>query len=127
MEGVGVTSNSYVNLPLPSLGQLSAPQLSPPTVILRVPERQQHTQNRPLGFNEYTFSGQLFRKCLHNSRIIHLQVRDNWICFTSMAEAANRSIQWVYEILSRVASDSIKSYNHKGQKKEIRSWSPPWE
>ena len=117
VEGAGFASNSYADLPLPSLSQLLASELSHSTLILPVSERQQYTQNRPLGFNEYVYSGQLFRECLHNNRIVRLRVGDNWICFTSMAEAAGRSMQWVSEILSDVASDSIKSYNHKGRKR----------
>ena len=54
---------------------------------------------------------------LHNNHIIRLRVEDKWICLTSMAEAAGKLRQWVSEILSKMISDSIEHYHHKGQKK----------
>ena len=107
----------YELLPfLSQLEELPAPQLLHTIPRPPAPERQ-YTRNPPLGFNKYVSNGQLLREYFYNNYIIRLRVKDKWIYLTSMAEAAGKSRQWVSEIISKMISDSIEHYHHKGQKK----------
>ena len=119
MERVGSPLNVLMYEPLPVFSQLEEPPA--PQLLHTIPRspalERQHTRNPPLGFNEYVSNGQLLRECLHNNHIIRLRVEDKWICLISMAEAAGKSRQWVTEILSKMPSNAIEHYNHKGQKK----------
>ena len=72
----------------------------------------------PLGLNEYVYGGQLFRECYYNDGIVRLRFEDQWICFTSMAEAAGRSAQWIFQILSIVNPEFKESYHHKSLRKK---------
>ena len=70
------------------LEEVETPQILNTEIRLSPVTEGQQTRALPLGFNEYVYGGQLFRECYYNDGIVRLRVKDQWICFTSMAEAA---------------------------------------